>query len=40
MKGSAAKIQMTGLDDLFGLSSPDVTGEQVQEVVLSELHTF
>lgn len=40
MKGSAAKIQMTGLDDLFGLPSQDATGEQVQEIALSELHTF
>lgn len=40
MKGSAAKIQMTGLDDLFGLPSQDTTGEQVQEIALSELHTF
>lgn len=40
MKGSAAKIQMTGLDDLFGLPSPNVAGEQVQEIALSELHTF
>lgn len=39
MKGSAAKIQMTGLDDLFGIPAQE-PGEHVQEIALSELHTF
>lgn len=40
MKGSAAKIQMMELNELFGLPSSDTTGEHVQEIALSELHTF
>ncbi|ANU55441.1 ParB/RepB/Spo0J family partition protein [Acutalibacter muris] len=40
MKSSAAKIQMTGLDALFGEAPAQVTGDQIQEVALSELHPF
>lgn len=40
MKGSAAKIQMTGFDDLFGAPAPVADGEHIQEVALSELHSF
>ena len=40
MKGSAAKIQMTSLDDLFGGTSVQVNGDQIQEIALSELHPF
>ncbi len=32
MKGSAAKIQMTGFDDLFGAPAPIAEGEHIQEV--------
>lgn len=39
MKGSATKIQMTGLNDLFGIPSQE-PGEHVQEIELSELYTF
>ena len=40
MKGSAAKIQMTSLDDLFGGSAPQADGDQIQEIPLSDLHPF
>ena len=40
MKGSAAKIQMTSLDDLFGGTSTQVYGDQIQEIALTELHPF
>lgn len=40
MKGSAAKIQMTGFDDLFGAPAPVADGEHIQEVALSDLHPF
>ena len=40
MKGSAAKIQMTGFDDLFGAPAPIAEGEHIQEVALSDLHPF
>lgn len=40
MKGSAAKIQMTSLDDLFGGAVPQSDGDQIQEIPLSELHPF
>lgn len=40
MKGSAAKIQMTSLDDLFGATTPQVTSDQIQEIALTELHPF
>ena len=40
MKGSAAKIKMTGLDELFALPPSDTTGEHVQEIKLTELYTF
>ena len=37
MKGSAAKIQMTSLNDLFGGVSPQVNDGQIQEIPLTEL---
>ena len=40
MRGSAAKIQMASLDDLFGGVPDQVAGDQVQEISLSELHPF
>ena len=40
MKGSAAKIQMTSLDDLFGGSPSQVDGDQIHEISLTELRTF
>ena len=40
MKGSAAKIQMTSLDDLFGGTPAQVDGDQIQEIALSDLHSF
>ena len=40
MKGSAAKIQMTSLDDLFGGATPQAASDQIQEIPLAELHTF
>jgi len=40
MKGSAAKIQMTSVDDLFGLPAPEADGEHIQEIPLVELHPF
>ena len=40
MKGSAAKIQMTSLDDLFGGAAPQATSDQIQEISLTELHSF
>lgn len=40
MKGSAAKIQMTSLDDLFGGAAPQAASDQIQEVALTELHPF
>ncbi len=39
MRNSAAKIQMTGFDDLFGPFAEPV-GEQFQEIALAELHPF
>lgn len=40
MKGSAAKIQMTSLDALFGEAPAQLNGDQIQEVALAELHPF
>lgn len=41
MKSSASKIQMTSYDDLFqGESVGNESGERVQEIALTELHTF
>ena len=40
MKGSAAKIQMTSLDDLFGGVPAQAASGQIQEIPLAELHTF
>lgn len=40
MKGSAAKIQVTGFDDLFGAPVRVADGEHIQEVALSDLHPF
>lgn len=40
MKGSAAKIQMTSLDDLFGGAASQVSTDQIQEISLTELHPF
>ena len=40
MKGSAAKIQMTSLDDLFGGSATLAPTDQIQEITLTELHPF
>lgn len=40
MKGSAAKIQMTSLDELFGSPAPQAASDQIQEIALTELHSF
>ncbi|ANU54241.1 ParB/RepB/Spo0J family partition protein [Acutalibacter muris] len=40
MKSSAAKIQITGLDDLFGGIPAQVAADQIQELSLRELHPF
>lgn len=40
MKGSAAKIQMASLDDLFGGAVAQAAGDQIQEIPLAELHPF
>ena len=40
MKGSAAKIQMTSLDALFGGAVAQAAGGQIQEIPLTELHPF
>lgn len=40
MKSSAAKIQMTGLDALFGEVPAQAAGDQIQEIALVELHSF
>lgn len=40
MKGSAAKIQMTSLEDLFGGAAPQAATDQIQELPLTELHPF
>lgn len=40
MKGSAAKIQVTGFDDLFGAPTSVAGGEHVQEIALSDLYPF
>ncbi len=40
MKGSAAKIQMTSLDALFGGTVAQAAGGQIQEIPLTELHPF
>ena len=40
MKSSAAKIQMTGLDALFGEAPAQATGDQIQEIALTDLHPF
>ena len=38
--GSAAKVKLNSFDDLFGTDQPQAGTEQVQEIVLSELHEF
>ncbi|MCI9544276.1 MAG: ParB/RepB/Spo0J family partition protein [Acutalibacter muris] len=40
MKGSAAKIQMTSLDELFCSPALQAASDQIQEVALTELHPF
>ena len=40
MKSSAAKIQVTGLDALFGEAPAQAAGDQIKEVPLAELHPF
>ena len=40
MKSSAAKIQMTGLDALFGEVPAQAVGDQIQEIALTELYPF
>lgn len=40
MKSSAAKIQITGLDALFGSAPAQITEDQIHEVLLEELHPF
>ena len=40
MKGSATKIQMTGLDALFGEAPAQAAGDQIQEGALTDLHSF
>lgn len=40
MKGSAAKIQMTSLDALFGGAVAQAADDQIQEIPLTELHPF
>lgn len=40
MKGSAAKIQMASLDDLFGGAVAQAAGGQIQEILLTELYPF
>lgn len=40
MKGSAAKIQMSSLDDLFGGVPAQAANGQIQEIPLAELHPF
>lgn len=40
MKGSAAKIQMTSLDDLFGGAASQAPTDQIQEISLTELQPF
>lgn len=41
MKGSAGKIQMTSYDDLFqGEGTVNKSGEQIQEIALTELYAF
>ena len=40
MKGSAAKIQMSSLDDLFGGVPAQAASGQIQEIPLAELHPF
>lgn len=40
MKSSAAKIQVTGLDALFGEAPAQAAGDQIKEIPLAELHLF
>ena len=40
MKGSAAKIQMTSLDALFGGAAAQAAGDQIHEIPLTELYPF
>jgi len=40
MKSSASKIQLSGLDNLFGLDSVEPDAERVQNIPLTELHPF
>lgn len=40
MKSSAAKIQMTGFQDLFQTGEAEASGERVQEISLAELFPF
>lgn len=41
MKSSAGKIQLSGFNDLFQTGGEaEASGERIQEIALSELHTF
>ena len=40
MKSSASKIQLSGLDNLFGLDSAEANAERVQNIPLTELYPF
>lgn len=40
MKSSASKIQLSGLDNLFGLDSAEPDAERVQNIPLTELYPF
>ena len=40
MKSSASKIQLSGLDTLFGLDSAEANAERVQNIPLTELYPF
>ena len=41
MKSSAGKIQLSGFNDLFQTGGKaEASGERIQEIALSELHTF
>ena len=38
--GSATKVKLNSFDDLFGTGQQQTGTEQIQEIVLSELHEF